>query len=55
VAGSQVERDCYPAIRHTDGDLIYVRDVVILRSGPRKTDIPYLGKVTAFWEENGKS
>ncbi|XP_052107022.1 uncharacterized protein LOC127739365 isoform X2 [Mytilus californianus] len=52
VSGSMVERQCYPAIIHTDGDIIYIRDVVILRSGPRKTDIPYLGKVTAFWEEN---
>ncbi|VDI08249.1 Hypothetical predicted protein [Mytilus galloprovincialis] len=52
VSGSMVERECYPAIIHTDGDIIYIRDVVILRSGPRKTDIPYLGKVTAFWEEN---
>lgn len=54
VSGSLVEKECYPAIVHTDGDIIYVRDVVILRSGPRKSDIPYLGKVTAFWEENGE-
>ena len=45
-----LERECYPEIRHVDGDVIYVRDCVLLRSGPKDTDIPYVAKVTAFWE-----
>lgn len=44
------ERKCYPAIKHTDGELIRVRDCVLLRSGPRKKDLPYTAKVVAFWE-----
>ncbi|KAJ8308968.1 hypothetical protein KUTeg_013842 [Tegillarca granosa] len=49
--GSMVERSCYPCIRHIDGDVIHVRDCVLLRSGPRKSDIPYVAKVKAFWED----
>lgn len=42
---------CYPAIKHIEGDVIKVRDSVLLRSGARKTDIPYIAKVCAFWED----
>lgn len=43
-------RKCYPAIRHNEGDIIKVRDCVLLRSGPRKTDLPFVAKISAFWE-----
>jgi len=42
---------CYPAIKHAEGDVIQVRDSVLLRSGARKTDLPYIAKVCAFWED----
>lgn len=42
---------CYPAIKHVEGDVIQVRDSVLLRSGGRKTDLPYIAKVCAFWED----
>ena len=45
------ERQCYSAIRHsTHGDIIHVRDCVLLRSGCCKSDVPYVAKVGAFWE-----
>ena len=45
------ERQCYSAIRHsTHGDVIHVRDCVLLRSGCCKSDVPYVAKVGAFWE-----
>ena len=45
------ERKCYPAVRHiTDGDVVQVRDCVLVSSGPRKTDIPYVAKIAALWE-----
>lgn len=42
---------CYPAIKHVEGDVIQVRDSVLLRSGARKTDLPYIAKLCAFWED----
>ncbi|XP_046561927.1 uncharacterized protein LOC124270910 [Haliotis rubra] len=45
-----VKRKSYPAIRHSSGDIIRVRDCVLLRSGPRKKDIPFVAKVSALWE-----
>lgn len=42
---------CYPAIKHVEGDVIQVRDSVLLRSGAKKTDLPYIAKVCAFWED----
>ena len=45
------KRKCYRAIRHEDGDVIQVRDCVLVRSGPRKKDIPYVAKVGDFWED----
>ncbi|XP_041351391.1 uncharacterized protein LOC121370315 [Gigantopelta aegis] len=50
VDGPPIRRKCYPAICHDDGDIIHIRDCVLLRSGPRKTDIPFIAKVAAFWE-----
>jgi hypothetical protein len=43
-------RKCFPAIRHNEGDIIKVRDCVLLRSGPRKTDLPFVAKIAALWE-----
>lgn len=42
---------CYPAIRHTDGDVIHVRDSVLVRSGARKTDEPFIARICAFWND----
>lgn len=42
---------CYPAIKHVEGDVIQVKDSVLLRSGAKKTDLPYIAKVCAFWED----
>ena len=53
--GQMVERSCYPAIQHADGDVIKVRDTVLVCSGPKKTDIPYVAKIAALWErENSR-
>ncbi|EEC02282.1 bromo adjacent homology (BAH) domain-containing protein [Ixodes scapularis] len=43
-------RVCFPAMRHVEGDVIRVRDCVLLRSGPRKIDLPFVAKVAALWE-----
>lgn len=43
-------RVCYPAICHNQGDIIRVRDCVLLCSGPRKTDLHFVAKIGALWE-----
>uniref|UniRef100_A0A8C2EFV2 Bromo adjacent homology domain containing 1 n=1 Tax=Cyprinus carpio TaxID=7962 RepID=A0A8C2EFV2_CYPCA len=43
-------RRCYEAVQR-DGEVIRVRDTVLLRSGPRKKSLPYVAKVSAFWED----
>uniref|UniRef100_T1IPU5 Kinesin motor domain-containing protein n=1 Tax=Strigamia maritima TaxID=126957 RepID=T1IPU5_STRMM len=43
-------RTCYPAMRHIEGDVIRVRDSVLLKSGPRKNDLPFVAKIAALWE-----
>lgn len=49
--GISFEAQCFQAIKHSDdGDIIQVRDCVVLRSGPKKTDIPFVAKVTQFWK-----
>ena len=51
-----VLRRCYPAIRHAVcGEVIQVRDCVIVRSGDDDEDLPYVAKVGAFWEHPNKS
>ncbi|CAN8000674.1 unnamed protein product, partial [Ixodes hexagonus] len=45
-------RVCFPAMRHVEGDVIRVRDCVLLRSGPRKIDLPFVAKVAALWENS---
>lgn len=46
------ERTCFPAMRHMEGDVIRVRDCVLLRSGTRKIDLPFVAKVAALWEND---
>lgn len=43
-------RTCYPAIRHSEGDIIEERDCVLLKAGQRKNDLPYVAKVAYLWE-----
>ncbi|CAH1791380.1 unnamed protein product [Owenia fusiformis] len=45
-----LERKCYPSIRHIDGDIIRVRDCVLIKSGPLKTDVPFVAKISALFE-----
>lgn len=51
-----VTRTCYPAMRHAEGDIIQPRDCVLLKSGQRKGDLPFVAKISALWEnpEDGK-
>jgi hypothetical protein len=37
-------------MRHEEGDVICPRDCILLKSGPRKTDLPFVAKVAALWE-----
>lgn len=46
----EVVRKCYPAMRHVQGDVIYPRDSILLKAGPRKIDLPFVAKVAAMWE-----
>uniref|UniRef100_A0A672RH14 Uncharacterized LOC107563382 n=1 Tax=Sinocyclocheilus grahami TaxID=75366 RepID=A0A672RH14_SINGR len=43
-------RRCYEGVQR-DGEVIRVRETVLLRSGPRKKSLPYVAKVSAFWED----
>ncbi|KAM4625677.1 bromo adjacent homology domain-containing 1 protein isoform 1-T2 [Polymixia lowei] len=45
-----VLRKCFEAVQR-DGEVIRVRDTVLLRSGPRKKSLPYVAKISAFWED----
>nr|CAD7258448.1 unnamed protein product [Timema shepardi] len=45
-----VVRRCYPSMRHIEGDIIYPHDCVLLKSGTRKIDLPFVAKVAALWE-----
>ena len=49
-------RTCYPAMRHSEGDIIRPRDCVLLRAGTKKNELPYVAKVAHLWEnpEDGK-
>jgi hypothetical protein len=48
--GSAALRTCFPSIKHNEGDVIRVGDSVLLRSGPRKTDLPFVAKISSLWE-----
>ena len=43
-------------MKHTEGDEVKPRDCIIVASGNRKKDLPFIAKVTAIWEdpEDGK-
>ncbi|XP_066550069.1 bromo adjacent homology domain-containing 1 protein [Amia ocellicauda] len=43
-------RRCYEGVQR-DGEVIRVRDTVLLRSGPRKKSLPYVAKISALWED----
>lgn len=43
-------RQCYDGVER-DGEVIRVRDTVLLRSGPRKKSLPYVAKISALWED----
>nr|XP_057913427.1 bromo adjacent homology domain-containing 1 protein-like isoform X2 [Doryrhamphus excisus] len=43
-------RLCYEGVER-DGEVIRVRDTVLLRSGPRKKSLPYVAKISALWED----
>ncbi|GFX98992.1 bromo adjacent homology domain-containing 1 protein [Trichonephila clavipes] len=43
-------RRCYPSMKHVQGDVICERDCVYLRSSIKRTNMPFVAKVTALWE-----
>ncbi|XP_015118662.1 uncharacterized protein LOC107042233 isoform X2 [Diachasma alloeum] len=43
-------RRCYAAMKHVSGDVLRPRDCVLLKSGPRKADLPFVAKIAALWE-----
>lgn len=43
-------RKCFEGVQR-DGELIQVRDTVLLKSGPRKKSLPYVAKISALWED----
>ncbi|XP_028809188.1 bromo adjacent homology domain-containing 1 protein isoform X2 [Denticeps clupeoides] len=45
-----VIRRCFEGVER-DGEVIHVRDTVLLRSGPRKKSLPYVAKISALWED----
>lgn len=50
-----VTRECYTRARHADGDIVVVRDCVLVKSGSRKKDLPFVAKIAQLWEEtNGE-
>lgn len=51
-----VLRKCFPAMQHVEGDNITLGDTVLLKSGTRKIDLPFVARVIHLWEnpEDGK-
>lgn len=47
-----VQRQCYPAMRHRQGDVIRVRDCILLKSGTKVKDLPFVAKVSALWQND---
>jgi len=46
-----VDRICYNTMRHEEGDEeVSVKDCILLASGNRKKDLPYIAKVNSLWE-----
>uniref|UniRef100_A0A673KDV5 Bromo adjacent homology domain-containing 1 protein-like n=1 Tax=Sinocyclocheilus rhinocerous TaxID=307959 RepID=A0A673KDV5_9TELE len=52
IAGDDetVLRQSYEGVER-DGEVIRVRDTVLVRSGPRKKSLPYVAKISALWED----
>ncbi|XP_047006836.1 bromo adjacent homology domain-containing 1 protein isoform X3 [Ictalurus punctatus] len=52
IAGEDMTalRQCYEGVER-DGEVIRVRDTVLLRSGPRKKSLPYVAKISALWDD----
>ncbi|XP_043075495.1 bromo adjacent homology domain-containing 1 protein isoform X2 [Puntigrus tetrazona] len=52
IAGDDetVLRQCYEGVER-DGEVIRVRDTVLLRSGPRRKSLPYVAKISSLWED----
>ncbi|XP_055909966.1 uncharacterized protein LOC129944512 isoform X2 [Eupeodes corollae] len=44
-----VIRTCYPAMRHSEGDIIRPRDCVLLKAN-EDNELPYVAKVAYLWE-----
>ena len=44
-------------MKHEEGDIVKLRDCILLASGHRKKDLPFIAKVTALWEnpEDGEN
>lgn len=45
-----VVRRCYRAMKHKQGDIVQTRDCILLKSGPKAKDLPFVAKVSALWE-----
>ncbi|XP_022688311.1 uncharacterized protein C1235.01-like isoform X2 [Varroa jacobsoni] len=43
-------RVCFPLMRHSEGDEVRPRDCVLLKSGPRVIDLPFVAKVGSLWQ-----
>ena len=43
-------RLCYESIKRKE-DVIQVKDCVMLRSGVKRKDLPFVAKVSALWED----
>ncbi|XP_012284768.1 uncharacterized protein LOC105702077 isoform X2 [Orussus abietinus] len=43
-------RRCYSSMKHVSGDVLRPLDCVLLKSGPRKADLPFVAKIAALWE-----
>ena len=44
-------RLCYNEMRHEEGDVLKPRFCVLLASGSRKKDLPFVAKISAMWED----
>ena len=51
-----MSRICYSSMKHVEGDVVNPRDCILVASGNRKKDLPFVAKVTALWEnpDDGK-
>jgi len=45
-----ISRICYNSMKHIEGDVVQPRDCIVLASGHRKRDLPFIAKVTSLWE-----